>query len=253
MTTSPPRLSLRMAALYPAAFLPVLLASPALAQISTTGNLQYSTSLSSLLVNSTISTVYLGTSSKDGLVSSAAMSTGSGAEAANIAFSGTSGIYHGSVTGLAAAPYTPAGVQTSNYFSAEPSGNVTISYASQQRYFGMLWGSVDKYNTLAFYDGTKLVGELTGSNVSANAAGSRGADGSYFVNINFSGVTYDRVVATSSSPAFEFGLISASQTTQNIAPAPLPLPGGTPAGIAALVSAVLLRAGVRLPRQKRPA
>ncbi len=219
------------------------------AQITTIGNLEYSTSLSSLPSNSDVSTVYLGTSSTSGLVSNATITEGTGSEAATISFSGTSGIYNGNVKGVAAAPYTPSGVQTTNFFAAEPQGAVTISYASQQQYFGMLWGSVDTYNTLSFYNGSSLVGQLTGSNVKTNANGDQGANGSYFVNINFSGVTYNSVVAQASSPAFEFGLISASQTQQVIvAPAPLGLPGATPAGLAVLAAG----AGLRFWRRAAP-
>lgn len=216
-------------------------AAPAVAQVSTVGDIEYSTSLTSLPSNDTVSTVDLGTSSNTGFVSNATIVEGTGTEAATISFSGTSGIYNGSTSGVAAAPFTASGVQTSNYMAAEPTGSVTITYAAQQQYFGLLWGSVDTYNTLTFYNGNQVVGQLTGSEIAANANGNQGASGSYFVNANFVGATYNRVVASSGEPAFEFGLISASQTAQKISPAPFGLPGATPAGAIVLCAGAWLR------------
>ncbi|MDW8443020.1 MAG: hypothetical protein RML45_00905 [Acetobacteraceae bacterium] len=36
-------------------------------------------------------------------------------------------------------------------------------------YFGLLWGSVDAYNTLAFYNGATLIGSITGNDVTASS------------------------------------------------------------------------------------
>jgi hypothetical protein len=69
--------------------------------------------------------------------------------------------------------------------------------------FGMLWGSVDSYNTLSFYSNGTLVGTVTGSQVEASPNGSQSADGSAYIDIT-SSVAFDTVVATSSSYAFEF-------------------------------------------------
>lgn len=217
-------------------------AAPALAQVTKDGNIEFSTSLSSLPSNDSVATVYLGTSSTTGFVSNATFTEGSGTEAATVSFTGTAGIYNGTTSGVAAAPYTPTGPQTSNYFAAEPNGTVSINYAASQQYFGILWGSVDTYNTLTFYNGSHEVGQLTGSAITANARGSQGANGSYFVNANFDGVTYNRVVASSSNPAFEFGVIAASQTQQTISPAPFGVPTGTLGGAAVLLVGLVVRA-----------
>lgn len=222
-------------------------AHPAAAQITDVGNIEFSTSMSSLPSNDAVSTVSFGSSASTGLISNAAIIEGSGSEAATISFSGTSGLYSGSTSGVSAAPFTTSGPATNEYLVAQPKGAVTISYASQQQYFGLLWGSVDSYNTLTFYNGSQEVGQLTGSAITTNANGDKGASGSYFVNANFIGVTYNTVVATSTIPAFEFGLISASQTVQNISPAPIALPGATPGGLLVLLAGVAWRMRQRPP------
>lgn len=84
-------------------------------------------------------------------------------------------------------------------------GSATLSFATDQKYFGLLWGSVDTYNSLWFYDDNALVGSLTGTNVWASANGNQGAQGTYYVNITFAnGFKFDKVVAKSSGYAFEF-------------------------------------------------
>lgn len=216
--------------------LPVLMAAPASAQVSSWGNLDWSTTMSSLVSNSDVTTTYLGTSSKTGLVSQAPVSIGSGDSAATITFTGTSGIYSGAVSGVAAPPVTSAGTPTAaNYLAAEPSGAATVTYASSQKYFGLLWGSVDSYNQIAFYNNGVEVGALTGSQITQNADGNQGQKGSYFVNIDVgNGQSFNKVVLTSGSPAFEFDTITYAASQQGIAPAPLSLPGGTPAGFVVL-------------------
>jgi hypothetical protein len=83
-------------------------------------------------------------------------------------------------------------------------------------YFGILWGSVDSYNTLFFYDGATLVGSVTGSAVTASPNGNQGVNGTLYVNIE-STLGFNRVVARSSSFAFEFDNVALSA-------APIPAP-----------------------------
>jgi hypothetical protein len=74
-----------------------------------------------------------------------------------------------------------------------------------ETYFGILWGSVESYNTLSFYNDVTLVGTVTGSDVNASVNGDQGVNGTLYVNINATaGTAFDRVVATSSQYAFEF-------------------------------------------------
>ena len=131
-----------------------------------------------------------------------------------IAFAGTGGgAVQGSLGGRYAAPYlsngqgtafgdSANGLDTTTYL-ASGIGSVTLTFAGEEQYLGLLWGSVDTYNTLSFYDGTTLVGSVTGLNVQANADGNQGATGTYYVNVT-SATGFNRVVASSTSFAFEF-------------------------------------------------
>jgi hypothetical protein len=120
----------------------------------------------------------------------------------------------GALSGRYAAPYisnsngvlfgdpTVSGPDTTRYLSTGK-GQVILDLPGQALYFGLLWGSVDNYNTLSFYDGVNLVGSLTGLNVNASANGNQGVNGTFYVNIT-STIAFDRVIASSSQYAFEF-------------------------------------------------
>jgi hypothetical protein len=82
-------------------------------------------------------------------------------------------------------------------------GSVTLTLPGEAKCFGLLWGSVDTYHSLSLYDGSTLIGTVTGSDVTPNANGDQGMNGTYNVNIA-STDGFDKVVATSSSYAFEF-------------------------------------------------
>lgn len=123
----------------------------------------------------------------------------------------------------------PNGVNTTTYITSGSTGNtagaaVEILLPGLQKYFGLLWGSVDNYNTLSFYDGATLVGQITGSNVTASPNGDQGVNGTLYVNIT-STVGFDRVVATSSQFAFEFDNIAFNPTVPVPEPASLGLLG----------------------------
>ncbi len=79
-----------------------------------------------------------------------------------------------------------------------------------QKYFGLLWGSVDDYNTLSFYNGLTPVGSITGIDVLASPNGDQGVNGTVYVNIN-SDTAFTKVVATSSKYAFEFDNVAYSK------------------------------------------
>lgn len=124
----------------------------------------------------------------------------------------------GSVSGVYTAPYLSgsngtafgqaSGVDTSTYITTGSTGSfsnaqVQILLPGPEMYFGLLWGSVDAYNTLEFLNGNTVVGTLTGSDILASPTGDQGVNGTVYVNIT-SSVAFDRVVATSSQYAFEF-------------------------------------------------
>jgi hypothetical protein len=148
----------------------------------------------------------------------------------------------GSASGLYAAPFLSGnngagfgpggsmqanGLDTTRYLSTGSAGavrgaRVEIALPTAASYFGLLWGSVDAYNTLAFYDGATLVGSLTGSAVTPQATGNQGAQGTFYVNI-LSDIAFNRVIATSSSYAFELDNIAFSAANPIPAPAALGL------------------------------
>jgi hypothetical protein len=231
-----------------------------------TSNVTVSESLSSIPQNAAITLLDFGTAKTSGLVSTAPVSILGGS--AEVTFTAKSGIYNGTASGVAAAPYGATGSLTTNYLAAEPSGSVTVAFNSQQKYFGLLWGSVDTYNSLNFYNNGTLVESLTGSQISANANGNQLASGSYIVNLDFNnGASFNSVVATSSSPAFEFDSVAYASTAVpitvaaiaaagnqgqtnvvNVNPAPLPLLGASPLGFALLAGSRLLRRNRRLQK-----
>ncbi len=236
-----------------------LVVSASAARAQSNPDVTVSESLSSIPQNSAITLLDLGTSSSSGLVSNAPVSILGGS--AEVTFTSTSGVYSGTTSGVAAAPFTASGPDTGNYLAAEPKGSVTVAFNSQQKYFGLLWGSVDTYNSLNFYNNGILVESLTGSAISANANGNQTASGSYIVNVDFNGgAGFNSVVATSSSPAFEFDSVAYAATPVPITraaiaaagnlgqtnvivadPAPMPLPGASPLGLAILAGSALWR------------
>lgn len=232
----------------------IAIAGPALAQVSNP-DVVVSESLSTLPQNASVTIVDLGAAAKAGLVTQAPEILDNGA--ATVTFTGKSGVYSGNTSGVAAAPYTATGPEKTNYLAAEPGGAVTMTFKSQQEYFGMLWGSIDSGNTLSCYNGNTLVETLTGAQINANANGNQLAAGSDIVNVDFNnGLSYNKVVATTPTPAFEFNTVAFAATPIAITaaaiaaagnqgqsqviqanPAPLPALGATPLGFAMLIGA----------------
>jgi hypothetical protein len=117
--------------------------------------------------------------------------------------SGNNGVYFGNPFSSIPGPDSTIYLTTGSDGGANPNANVTMVLPSAENYFGLLWGSVDSYNTLSFYDGNTLVGQLTGSQVIANANGNQQFGGTTYVNIT-SDSAFNKVIATSSQYAFEF-------------------------------------------------
>ena len=130
-----------------------------------------------------------------------------------VSFNPDGQVVNGSLSDVYAAPYlssgngTPFGdptngPDTTNYLSTGV-GSVTLTMPGQELYVGLLWGSVDSYNTLSLYNGSTLVGTVTGTDVTTNANGDQGVLGTYYVNIN-STESFNTLVASSTQYAFEF-------------------------------------------------
>jgi len=153
----------------------------------------------------------------------------------------------GSSSGVYAAPYIynsngalfgdstvegpdPTRYLTTGSTNAASGAMITIKFPVEQSYMGMLWGSVDTYNTLQFYLGGALQTSFTGSDVTSSATGDQGVNGTFYVN--FSGGPFDEVRLTSSQKAFEFDNIALQRVPDG--GATLMLLGGALVGLGAL-------------------
>lgn len=125
-----------------------------------------------------------------------------------VSMNGTAQVVQGSVPEQYAAPYisntngllfgdnTVSGPDSTKYLTTGYGGSITFNMPEPQRYFGILWGSVDPQNTLTFFalDGS-TIGTLTGTDITSTANGDRGALGTYYVNIT-SSQSFSKVVAS---------------------------------------------------------
>lgn len=96
-----------------------------------------------------------------------------------------------------------------NEYVAIPGGtSLTFSFAGPATYFGMLWGTVDDFNTATFYDGDTVVGTFTGSDLLDPP------DGVSAIYANFYAVdgTFTSVVLTSGADSFEFDNVRVAAT-----------------------------------------
>ncbi len=124
-----------------------------------------------------------------------------------------SGVKNNIVQGSVGGQYaTPAG-DTSKFMTISNvsskavgnTGSVTLNFAKAIDYFGLYWGSVDKYNFVDFFSGGKKITTFGGGDISSTATGSwTGASDNLYVNF-FSGPgqTFDQIVLRSDNPAFE--------------------------------------------------
>jgi hypothetical protein len=189
-----------------------------------------------------------------------ATSPGAARSWGSVAFGTNSQVANGARSGVYAAPFLSGGngagfgaaggdqgdgANTTPYLTVYAASTITLSFTSDQRYFGLLWGSIDGYNSIAFYDGATLVESFTGSDATASPNGNQGVNGTLYVEfLAETGSVFDRVVMSSSSAAFEF---------DNIAFAPF-IPGGDPNAVptpAALGLFGLGLAGLLAARRRR--
>ena len=165
---------------------------------------------------------------------------------ATISFTGSAQAVQGSSSGIYAAPYLsnnngalfgdPNNGPDGTTYLTTGIGSVTFQLNTPEEYLGLLWGSVDTYNSISFYNGASLIGTVTGTDVTAAANGNQGANGTYYVNID-SSASFDKVVFSSTRYAFEFDNLATNSTPIGVPePATLALMGLGLAGLGLVAS-----------------
>lgn len=117
----------------------------------------------------------------------------------------------------------PAGIN-SPYLSVpnpDRSGTAFLTLGTNANYFGLYWGSIDNYNTLAFLFEGNEVASFTGSQIASYIPGAANGDqvsyaSNRYFNFFFGNQLFDQVKLTSNGYAFE---------TDNHAFATVPEPG----------------------------
>ncbi|MES1926516.1 PEP-CTERM sorting domain-containing protein [Salinisphaera sp. T31B1] len=137
--------------------------------------------------------------------------------------SGNYAIVSGSASGLYAAPFVPAsGSADSTPYLTVPQNlsqspvSATFSLGTTADYFGLYWGSIDDYNSIAFLLNGTEVASFLGTDIMPPADGNQtAANTNMYVNF-FSLPTFDSITLTSTQYAFEsdnhaFALLGGSQ------------------------------------------
>lgn len=108
---------------------------------------------------------------------------------------------------------------TGSYAYVTADSSITLMLSSGMKYLGLLWGTVDDYNTIAFYDGDTLIGSLAspGSAISgAEVLPPGDGDTAIYANFYAHEGSFNKVVFSSiGQNSFEF---------DNVRVAPTPLP-----------------------------
>lgn len=127
----------------------------------------------------------------------------------------------------------PFSIETGNYaFVTANLSPVTLTLTGGMQYFGLLWGTVDSYNTISFYNDGVLVASYTGSQIAGLAGISDGGTAVVYANFWASaGEVFDSVVFASTSNSFEFDNVRVAATPL---PAALGLFGSGIIGMGAL-------------------
>lgn len=124
-------------------------------------------------------------------------------------WSGNGAVVNGSSFGNYAAPFGVSAPDATNYLTVPitgGTGNITIILPSAvNNYFGIWWGSVDTYNTLAFYSGATQVASYTGPQaINPSVANGNQTNATDNLYVNFLGLpNFNTVVMTSTQNAFE--------------------------------------------------
>lgn len=126
--------------------------------------------------------------------------------------------------------------------SAEGTNPVTISFAQPIDYFGLYWGSLDEYNSIAFYSNNTLIQSFTGSSFLRPYLSTLYTN--FFAE---AGQVIDKVVLSSTSPSFE-----SDNHAYRVAKVPEPASEvPEPTSVVGVLVAGALGVGVRLKRKRQ--
>jgi hypothetical protein len=120
------------------------------------------------------------------------------------------------VTGNSIYYKSPFSDTISPYVAVE-TGFAAYTSAKLGNQLSLVWGTPDKFNKILFFDGTSLVGSITGSSI-----GLGNGRGAYFATLK-SSVAFNKVELVSPSASFEFSNVSISAVPL---PASFPMLGG---------------------------
>jgi hypothetical protein len=104
---------------------------------------------------------------------------------------------------------SPAVGQDASVYLTSGLGSATLDFGTDLHYVGLLWGSVDSYNTLKLYDLGVPVATIVEGDFANNVNGDQGTNGTYYVNIGTT-FAFDEIVAFSTQYAFELDNIAYS-------------------------------------------
>ncbi|RMF41539.1 MAG: hypothetical protein D6754_00795 [Alphaproteobacteria bacterium] len=133
----------------------------------------------------------------------------------------------GSTPGLALSPWTGSATPNAQYTAVLKNSRADYNYATDQKSFSVLWGSVDSYNKLFFVHNGSIVQKLTGIDLKNSYGVTYKTD----ALVTVTGLIFDRIVFASTGYSFEFAALD----TQ-----PVPLPAGLGLMLAALGGTGLL-------------
>lgn len=85
---------------------------------------------------------------------------------------------------------------------------ITFNFDKPITSFGLLWGSIDTYNGLSFYNGTTLVQAFKPGTAGFLATGITYGTTTKYVNFDLSGDNITKIIASSTTQDFEFANVS---------------------------------------------
>ena len=141
----------------------------------------------------------------------------SGADLVTISAANGGAVVQGSLKNNYAAPVTGGTTASPTYWTSPylstggAPGSITLTFATPESYFGLLWGSIGAGDLLTFVDasntaiatvtGTQAMSSATGFN---NGNGAQGFGGSQYTLVNLTGGQFSKVILSQTAgPSFE--------------------------------------------------